>query len=141
MSFIREGAEGAVELAIEKIRRNQDEGSFNPRPEIDPKQQKEFLAEARDGRTPDAYRYALERAGFIFHIPAFRCVVCAMVLNEEGIWRHERMKAAYTPNDVTTLFTSPEKLVAWIEERKLVLRLEKRNTPKAEMRKAVGARR
>ena len=141
MSFIREGAEGAVELAIEKIRRNQDEGSFNPRPEIDLKQQKEFLAEARDGRTPDAYKCALERANFVFHPPACRCASCATVLNEEGIWRHERMKAAFTPNDVTTLFLSPEKLVAWIDEQKLVLRLAKRNAPKAEVRKAVAARR
>lgn len=140
MSFIREGAEGAVELAIEKIRRGQDEGNFNPRPELDPKQKKEFLAEARDGRTPDSYKYALERAGFIFHVPACRCASCFAVLNEEGIWRHERMKAAFTPNDATTLFVSPEKLVSWIDERKLILRLEKRNAPKAEMRKAVARR-
>jgi hypothetical protein len=138
VSFIKDGAEGAVALAVEKIRRNEDHGAFDPRPEVDEKQQKEFLAAARDGRTPFAYQQALEHAGFVFHVPACRCRACLHLMNPEGIWRHNRMMAAFTPNDVTTLFTTPEKLDLWIKERKLTLKLQKRNAKKVEIVEATS---
>lgn len=133
-SFLQDGARGGVELALERVRRGDDHGAFNVRPEMDEKQQADFLAGAADGRTSDAYRKALEHHGFVF-VPAARLPRFGGKIQEEGQWRHRGLRKALRPTDVTTMFTSPENLDQWVRREKLQNRLIRQKVPAAEMKK------
>lgn len=133
-SFLEDGARAGVELALERVRRGDDYGSFNPRPELDEKQKAEFMRQAADGRTPEAYQRALEHHGFKY-VPAPLLQPLDGIPQEEGQWRHEGLRRAFRPSDVTTMFTSPEDLDNWIRREKLTNRLVRKKVPAAEMKR------
>lgn len=136
-NFLEDGARGGLELALERVKRGDDHSLFNPRPDMDEGQKTDFLAQAADGRLPEAYQKALEYHGFKF-VPAGELPRWAGEPQEEGQWRHDGLRRALRPSDVTTMFTSPEDLDQWVRREKLSNRLVRRKVPAAERRKLLA---
>lgn len=110
------------------------------RPELDVVQQREYIAQSKDGRTAEAFKTVLEYHGFKLHPPGCVCPGCRAVYHDDGIWRHDRLQMAYTPDDVAMHFPSPERFDQWAREQKTSKRLQAKRVPKAEIRKALARR-
>lgn len=143
MGFIQNAAEGALGLSLDRVRRGEDHGEFNVRPDFDPKQAAELQAEQRDGRTVEAYRPVLEHFGFVWReiqqLPAlegneFRT---DLVYRTEGEWRHPRLKLAFTPTDLTTGFPGgPESLHTYLQDQVLAAKSRAGRLPQSDLRRS-----
>lgn len=133
-------ADRALEETLRKISRDTDFGAVNQQPEIDRKQQAEFMGVQQQGRTSEIYRQALEYHGFVW-VPVEKLrMLPGLVTTLEGQWRWPNMKQArlaFTPTDLTTGFpgmagTSPaEQLDKYLRDYKMQLQLRReRQTPK-----------
>lgn len=137
MGFILDAATGAYEVTRERMRQGVDfDGYRNIRPQIDQKERKEFLAEQRDGRTADQYKQCLEFHGFVWWPADALPALEGDVKRIEGEWRHQKMKLAFTPNDLAGSFPGgPESLDRYLKDFKLANAVTKRRAPKSELRK------
>lgn len=110
--FVEDAVEGALGLSLDRIRRGVDYGYENQRPELDEKQQAEFIGEQAQGRTDEAYRQSLEFHDFtwwplqkIHSLPGTR-------LMTEGEWRNDKLQLAFTPNDLAMGFPGTPSMTA-----------------------------
>lgn len=98
------------------------------RPDFDPLQHREVVAEAVHGRRIEDYRQALERAGFVYW-PAHSIPPGCESTNPlepsrplvEGQWRRPAdarlpRRLALTDANVTSWFSGPEDLWKWLSE-------------------------
>ncbi len=138
MGFIETAAEGAFQMTKDRIERKLDYGYENQRPDLDPKQQKEFLDALGEGKTDEPYRQCLQYHGFNWY-PLEQIIAKNLggdnAGKKEGEWRNGRLGLAFTPRDLTTGFpTGPEALDRYIKERKLEAKIAAGKMPKAALR-------
>ena len=135
MGFIQYAADAAADLAVQRVRDNKDHGLFNPRPEVDRKQQAELLEAQRGGRTDEIYRQCLEYHGFVWLTVEQLPMLEGGVYREEGEWRHAKLKLAFTPGDLAAHFPAgPESLDRFIRDQKLAARVTKGKVEKRALR-------
>lgn len=143
MGFITDGVQAALDLSLDRVRRNQDHGQFNPRPATDPKQQSEFLDEARGGRTDELYRQCLEFHGFRWYEPGQLPMLegslerLSSIHRSEGEWRHATLKLGFTPTDLASGFPKgPESLDTYIRDEKLKAKVQQGKVAQSDLRKS-----
>ena len=136
MSFVVDAAQGALDLSLDRIRRGADHGEFNPRPEIDPKQQAEFLDEQRGGRTDEAYQQCLRYHGFKWFDVQQLPMLEGGVNRREGEWRHRKLTLAFTPTDLASGFPAgPESLDKYIRDEILKAKVAAGRAEKRDLKK------
>lgn len=141
MSFIVSAAQAAYEQTIDRVRRAEDHGQFNPRPQVDEKQLLEFQEEQRQGRTDEPFRQALEYHGFTWHEVQDLPMLEGGVYRREGEWRHQRLKLAFTPTDLAAGFPGgPETFDRHVRDLKAQLAAARKRLPKSELRKHLNRR-
>lgn len=134
--FIENAATGAFEATMDRVVQKLDYGYENQRPTIDPKQQAEFLAEHGGGKTDERFHQALGYHGFVWWT-VDRLALLPGPLKTEGEWRNDRMKLAYTPNDLTTGWPAgPEAFDRFIREEKLKRQATKGKVSKQDLQRA-----
>lgn len=139
MGFIESAAEAQFRLTQDRIERRLDYGMENQRPELDVKQQKEFLDALGQGKTDEPYRQCLQYHGFNWYpleqIIASDLPVAVTAGKTEGEWRNGKLKLAFTPRDLATGFPmGPESLDRFLRERKVELQVAARKVPKSALR-------
>jgi hypothetical protein len=110
---------------LERIRQGTDHGNEKLRPDFDPKLAKDVAEHFIRGRKIDAYRPALERAGFTFYHPSQLPPLAGGGPRLEGEWRNARMRLAFTDRDIlgSSDFSNPQEFAEWIAKVKLARRL------------------
>lgn len=110
---------------VARLVEGKDHGQVNPQPAFDPKQAKEFRAEAIHGRKEDAYVQALEFHGFRFW-PDLELARAGGAPTGQGLWRHpdRRYELAFTPDDLMAMFTNPEHFDRWVRAHKKAIDLK-----------------
>lgn len=137
MGFIQYAADGAADIAVQRVRDNKDHGSFNPRPEIDRQQQAELQEAQRGGRTDEIYRQCLTYHGFRWFTVEQLPMLEGGVYRAEGEWRHAKLKLAFTPRDLASGYPlGPESLDTFLRDQKMALAVSKGRVPKQLLRKA-----
>lgn len=141
MSFIVDAATGAFEQTVDRIRRNEDHGGFNARPQFDPKQQQELLADQCQGRTDEPYRKCLEYHGFVWREVQDLPMLEGGVYRREGEWRHWKLGLAFTPTDLASSFPAgPESLDVYIRDELLKAMVTAGRASKKDLRRSRGRR-
>lgn len=139
MPFIEEAAVGAFQATMERIESKLDYGYENPRPELDVKQQREFLEEQSQGKGDEPYRQALEYHGFKWYPLEKLALMPGTTLKTEGEWRSDRLKLAFTPRDLTTGFPQgPEQFDRHIREEIMRRQVAKGRVSKGDFRKRIA---
>lgn len=135
-AVIETASEGALGLSLDRIRRNEDHGQFNPRPQFDPKQEAELRAQQRDGRTDEIYRQCLAHHGFVWYPVEQLPMLEGGVYRAEGEWRHRRLRLAFTPQDLTSGFPTAEALERYVTDQILLAKTRTGRVSKADLRKS-----
>ena len=136
MGFVEQAARGAYEATMDRVVQKLDYGYENQRPAIDEKQRQEFLAEHGDGKSDEAFRQALSYHGFVWW-PVERLALLPGPLKTEGEWRNDKLKLAYTPNDLTTGWPGgPEDFDRFLREEKLKRQATKGKVAKQDLKRA-----
>lgn len=137
MGFIQNAVDGAVALSLDRVRRGEDHGQFNPRPVVDLQQQAEFVEQQRGGRTDEPYRQCLTYYGFVWRDIPQLPMLEGGVARTEGEWRNRKMKLSFTPTDLAAGFPSgPEGLDRYLREEILTRKVKAGKVAKADLRKA-----
>lgn len=138
MSFIVNAAAGAYALTRERIRQGKEFGGYEDvRPDVDPRDQEEFLAQQRDGRTDEAYKKCLEAHGFVWLTIPQLPMLEGGVARREGEWRHAKLRLAFTPTDLAAGFPGgPEALDRHLKEEILARKVARGKVPKQVLRDA-----
>jgi hypothetical protein len=137
VSFIVDAATGAFEQTVDRIRRNEDHGGFNPRPKLDEKQLAEFQAEQRQGRTDEPYRQCLTYHGFVWREVEQLPMLEGGVYRREGEWRSAKLRLAFTPTDLASSFpTGPESLDRYIRDELLKRQVTAGRVAKKDLRRS-----
>lgn len=139
MGFIEKATDGEFALTMDRIRQRLDYGVENQRPELDLKQQKEFLDGLGQGATDEAFRQSLLYHGFHWY-PLEQIIASGLpgtAHKTEGEWRSGKLKLAFTPRDLATGFPrGPEQLDKFLREHKLAMKVTAGRVPKEVLRKA-----
>lgn len=137
MGFVVDAANGALGLTLDRIRREEDHGQFNVRPQIDFKQQADLRAMQADGRKEEIFRQCLEHYRFRwFEIPELPMLEGG-VARVEGEWRNIKLGLAFTPQDLVSSFPmGPESLDTYLKERITELKIQAGKLPRAARAKA-----
>lgn len=111
--------------SIQRVMNGSDASSTNPQPKFDPKQAGEFREECLRGRKEEAYVKSLEHHGFAYFTDA-QLVAAGQMPTGQGMWRHPNAGygMAYTPDDVVSLFLTPEDFDRWVTAHKAGKKLE-----------------
>lgn len=137
MGFIEESARDTFRRVLREVKAHEDMAESELRPGFDPRQHKEYLAEAAQGRKSEQYRKALHHHGFAW-TPRWKLPPLDGRPHQEGMWRHKVIGGFY-PSDLTTLFPGgPEQFDRWCREQKMLK--SARTPPKDERRKILAAR-
>lgn len=141
MSFIVDAATGAYQETVDRIRRNEDHGGFNPRPRMDEQQLREFQEEQRQGQTDEPFRQCLAYHGFRWFEVQELPMLEGGVYRREGEWRHQKLSLAFTPTDLASGFpTGPESLDRYVRDLLAERLAAKKRIPKPELRKHLNRR-
>lgn len=137
MGFIESAAEASFQLTQQRIEKRLDYGMTNQRPELDVKQQKEFLDALGQGKTDEPYRQCLRYHGFNWY--SLEQIIASGLPGSagktEGEWRNGKLKLAFTPRDLATGFpTGPEALDRYLRDRKIEAQVAARKVPKSALR-------
>lgn len=139
MGFIEDAAVSSLELTQDRIRQDRDYGQMEIRPQVDPKQHAEFLAQQRGGRTDQVYRQCLEYHGFRWVPAPFLAPYENFSAHMEGEWRHDRMQLAFTPTDLASSFPGgAQDLDRYVRQEKMKRQVTRGKMPKQEYRRRLG---
>ncbi len=130
-----------VDAALERVKQGTDYGATPARPDFDLHQYRQALGEAVQRRDFHPYGLCLQNHGFHW-IPPLQALATALPGQAapviEGKWQHERLGLALTPQDVYSLFATPEDLDRWIKAEKVAHRLKLRGEAKPIVRAALA---
>lgn len=141
MSFIIDAATGAYQDTIDRVRRAEDHGQFNPRPRLDEQQLREFQEEQRQGLTDEPFRQCLAYHKFRWFEVQELPMLEGGVYRREGEWRHLGLRLAFTPTDLASGFPlGPESLDRYVRDLLAERLAAKKRVPKSELRKHLNRR-
>jgi hypothetical protein len=143
VGFIQDGVAAAVDLALHRIARNDDHGAHVQKPDVDLKQQAEFLAEQVQGqdeeRINERFRKCLEYHGFRFlavhQLPPVQSMAGRGV-RTEGEWRHRnpKVRLAFTARDLASGWRGAEDLDKYLKDQLLAAAVTAGRVPKEVLR-------
>lgn len=137
MGFIQTAAEGALGMSLDRVRKGDDHGEFNPRPQFDPKQEAELRADQKAGRTAEIYLKTLAYHGFVWLSVQQLPMLEGGVYRTEGEWRHQKLRLAFTVTDLTAGFPGgAEDLDQYIRDAILAEKTRRGRVAQADLRKS-----